>query len=103
MQSIGYRVPVNERLTSTWRIREVKNNTDKKMKTQIIKSEPKPVGRPLADTTAASHHIHLRVVKARKNWYIRTARLYNLTLSEWMQLECDKASAYPPDNQYERV
>ena len=59
----------------------------------------KPVGRPLNDSAAASGHIHLRVVMARKNWYVRMARLHNLTLAEWMQRECDEASGYPPKSQ----
>ena len=53
-------------------------------------------GRPLNDSTAASGHIHLRVVMARKNWYVRMARLHNLTLAEWMQRVCDEESGYPP-------
>jgi hypothetical protein len=52
---------------------------------------------------AATGHIHLRVVMARKNWYVRMARLYNQTLAEWMQQECDKSSDYPPKGQNERV
>jgi hypothetical protein len=51
------------------------------------------------DSVAATGHIHLRVVMARKNWYVRMARLHNLTLAEWMQRECDKSSGYPPKNQ----
>ena len=62
----------------------------------------KPVGRPLTDSVAASGHIHIRTTLARKGWYVRTARLHNQTLAEWMQQECDKSSAYPPDNRYER-
>lgn len=61
--------------------------------------EIKSVGRPLADETAASGHIHLRVVMARKNWYVRMARLHNLTLAEWMQRVCDEESGYPPKSQ----
>ena len=52
-------------------------------------------GRPLTDDVAATGHIHLRVTLARKGWYVRTARLYNQTLAEWMQQECDKSSGYP--------
>ena len=59
----------------------------------------KPVGRPLNDSAAASGHIHLRVVMARKNWYVRMARLHNLTLAEWMQRVCDEESGYPPKSQ----
>jgi hypothetical protein len=62
-----------------------------------------PVGRPLTDGVAATGHIHLRVVMARKNWYVRMARLHNLTLAEWMQRVCDEASGYPPKGQNERV
>jgi hypothetical protein len=58
-----------------------------------------PVGRPLNDSAAASGHIHLRVVMARKNWYVRMARLHNLTLAEWMQRVCDEESGYPPKSQ----
>ena len=60
-------------------------------------------GRPLTDSVAATGHIHLRVTLARKGWYVRTARLYNQTLAEWMQQECDKSSDYPPKGQNERV
>ena len=60
-------------------------------------------GRPLTDSTPASGHIHLRVTMERKGWYVRTARLHNQTLAEWMQQECDKSSDYPPTDQYERV
>jgi hypothetical protein len=56
-------------------------------------------GRPLTDSAAASGHIHLRVVMARKNWYVRMARLHNLTLAEWMQRVCDEESGYPPKSQ----
>ena len=63
----------------------------------------KPVGRPLTDSVAATGHIHLRVTMARKGWYVRTAQLYNQTLAEWMQQECDKSSSYPPKGQNERV
>jgi hypothetical protein len=56
-------------------------------------------GRPMNDSVAATGHIHLRVVMARKNWYVRMARLHNLTLAEWMQRECDEASGYPPKSQ----
>ena len=41
MQSIGYRVRVNETLTSARRIREVKNNTDKNMTLAEYKASPK--------------------------------------------------------------
>jgi hypothetical protein len=58
-----------------------------------------PVGRPLTDGVAATGHIHLRVTRDRKGWYVRTARLYNQTLAEWMQQECDKASDYPAKGQ----
>jgi hypothetical protein len=61
--------------------------------------ESRPVGRPLNDSTAATGHIHLRVVMARKNWYVRMARLHNLTLAEWMQRVCDEESGYPPKSQ----
>jgi hypothetical protein len=51
------------------------------------------------DSVAATGHIHLRVVMARKNWYVRMARLHNLTLAEWMQRVCDEESGYPPKSQ----
>ena len=53
-------------------------------------------GRPMNDSVAATGHIHLRVTLARKGWYVRTARLCNQTLAEWMQQELDKSSGYPP-------
>jgi hypothetical protein len=56
-------------------------------------------GRPLTDSVAATGHIHLRVVMARKNWYVRMARLHNLTLAKWMQRACDEESGYPPKSQ----
>ena len=52
---------------------------------------PKP-GRPLADETPASGHIHLRVTMERKNRYVRAARKRKLKLSEWMTEACDNAS-----------
>ena len=64
---------------------------------------PPKVGRPTTDGQPATGHIHLRVTMARKGWYVRTARLYNQTLAEWMQQECDKSSDYPPKGQNERV
>jgi hypothetical protein len=69
------------------------------MKTQ----ETSKAGRPPREGEAATGHIHLRVVLARKNWYVRMARRHNLTLAEWMQQECDKSSGYPPNDQNERV
>jgi hypothetical protein len=54
-------------------------------------------GRPPSDGESATHHIHLRVTKRRKGWYVRTARLHNQTLAEWMQQECDSSSSYPPN------
>ena len=62
-----------------------------------------PVGRPPISGEAATGHIHIRTTLARKGWYVRTARLHNQTLAEWMQQECDKSSSYPPNGQYERV
>ena len=56
-------------------------------------------GRPLTGSTPASGHIHLRVTMERKGWYVRTARLYNQTLAEWMQRVCDEESGYPPQSQ----
>ena len=55
--------------------------------------ETKPVGRPLADETAASGHIHLRVTMERKNKYVRAARRLKKGLSEWMTEMCDKAES----------
>jgi hypothetical protein len=57
------------------------------------------LGRPLTDSTPATGHIHLRVTLARKGWYVRMARLHNLTLAEWMQRVCDEGSGYPPKSQ----
>ena len=56
-------------------------------------------GRPMNDSVAATGHIHLRVTMERKNWYVRMARLHNLTLAEWMQRVCDEESGYPPKSQ----
>jgi hypothetical protein len=53
--------------------------------------ELKP-GRPLADETPASGHIHLRVTMERKNKYVRAARKLKMKLSEWMTETCDTAS-----------
>jgi hypothetical protein len=55
--------------------------------------EPKSVGRPLADETAASGHIHLRVTMERKNKYVRAARRRKMKLSEWMLATCDRGEA----------
>ena len=49
-------------------------------------------GRPLADETPASGHIHLRVTMERKNKYVRAARKRKMKLSEWMTETCDTAS-----------
>lgn len=56
-------------------------------------------GRPLNDSVAATGHIQMRVVMVRKNWYVRMARLHNLTLAVWMQRVCDEESGYPPKSQ----
>jgi hypothetical protein len=88
-----------------WKLQLARETFGGKMKNQIAQA-PKttnPVGRPLTDGVAATGHIHLRVTLARKGWYVRTARLYNQTLAEWMQQECDKSSSYPPKGQNERV
>ena len=53
--------------------------------------EPK-AGRPLADSTPASGHIHLRVTMERKNRYVRAARKLKLKLSEWMTAALDRES-----------
>jgi len=53
--------------------------------------ETKP-GRPLADETPASGHIHLRVTMERKNRYVRLARKLKLKLSEWMTATLDRES-----------
>ena len=55
-------------------------------------SEIKP-GRPLADETPASGHIHLRVTMERKNKYVRAARRRKMKLSEWMLATCDRGEA----------
>ena len=57
-----------------------------------MQTETKPVGRPLADETAASGHIHLRVTMERKNRYVRAARKRKMKLSAWMTETCDTAS-----------
>jgi len=63
------------------------------MKTSPMHSETKSVGRPLADETAASGHIHLRVTMERKNKYVRAARRRKMKLSEWMLATCDQGEA----------
>lgn len=50
------------------------------------------LGRPLADETPASGHIHLRVTMERKNRYVRAARRRKQKLSEWMTEALDKES-----------
>jgi len=57
-----------------------------------MKDEQPKIGRPLADETPASGHIHLRVTMERKNRYVRAARRKKQTLSDWMTETCDKAS-----------
>jgi predicted RNA-binding Zn-ribbon protein involved in translation (DUF1610 family) len=57
------------------------------------------LGRPPRDSECAIGHIHLRVTLERKGWYVRMARLHNLTLAEWMQRVCDEESGYPPKSQ----
>jgi hypothetical protein len=59
-------------------------------------------GRPTTDGQPAIGHIHLRVTLARKGWYVRTARLHNQPLAEWMQQACDRSSSYPPKGQIDR-
>ena len=55
-------------------------------------TEQTKIGRPLADETPASGHIHLRVTMERKNRYVRAARKRKQKLSEWMIETCDKSS-----------
>lgn len=57
-----------------------------------MKSEQPKLGRPLADETPASGHIHLRVTMERKNRYVRAARKRKLKLSEWMTDALDRES-----------
>lgn len=52
---------------------------------------PKP-GRPLADSTTANGHIHLRVTMERKNRYVRSAHKRKQKLSEWMIESLDRES-----------
>ena len=59
-----------------------------------VNSLAKPsAGRPLADETPASGHIHLRVTMERKNRYVRAARKRKMKLSEWMTETCDQGEA----------
>lgn len=58
-----------------------------------MKTEQPKLGRPLADTTPASGHIHLRVTMERKNKYVRAARRRKMKLSEWMLTTCDRGEA----------
>ena len=46
--------------------------------------ESQKPGRPLADETPASGHIHLRVTMERKNAYVRAARLRGMKLTAWI-------------------
>lgn len=54
--------------------------------------ETRKPGRPLAEATPASGHIHLRVTMERKNRYVRAARKRKLKLSEWMTEALDRES-----------
>ena len=56
-------------------------------------------GRPLADETPASGHIHLRVTMERKNRYVRDSRRRKMKLSEWITKTCDTASGLVTSNQ----
>ncbi len=49
-------------------------------------------GRPPTDGESATHHIHLRVTKQRKNCYVGAA--HPKSLAEWMTEILDKASHY---------
>ena len=51
-------------------------------------------GRPLADETPASGHIHLRVTMERKNRYVRASRRRKMKLSEWMTKTNKPASIF---------
>jgi predicted HicB family RNase H-like nuclease len=53
---------------------------------------PQKIGRPLADETPASGHIHLRVTMERKNRYDRAARRKKQKLSAWMTETLDRES-----------
>ncbi len=57
-----------------------------------MKTPDPKLGRPLADETPASGHIHLRVTMERKNRYVRAARKLKLKLSEWMTATLDRES-----------
>lgn len=62
------------------------------MKSHVSLETGKSVGRPLADSTPASGHIHLRVTMERKNRYVRAARRKKQKLSEWMTETLDRQS-----------
>ena len=49
-------------------------------------------GRPLADSTPASGHIHLRVTIERKKRFERAARQRGLKLSAWLTKMGDLAT-----------
>ena len=49
-------------------------------------------GRPPTDGESATHHIHLRVTKQRKNCWVGAA--HPKTLAQWMTENLDKASHY---------
>jgi len=54
-------------------------------------------GRPPSDGESATHHIHLRVTKRRKNCWVGAA--YPKTLAQWMTENLDKASHYESSQQ----
>jgi hypothetical protein len=57
-------------------------------------TEARP-GRPTADETPASAHIHLRVTPERKSAYVRAAQAQGQNLSDWMTDTCDAAAGVP--------
>lgn len=54
--------------------------------------DPRKPGRPTRDTEGATGHIHIRVVMARKNAYVRAAK--PKSLAEWATEILDKTSRY---------
>ena len=54
--------------------------------------EPRKAGRPPTDGESATHHIHLRVTKQRKNCWVGAA--HPKTLAQWMTENLDKVSHY---------
>jgi hypothetical protein len=58
-------------------------------------NEPQ-AGRPTKDESAATHHIHIRTTKERKNAYVKAAKPGKLT--DWIVEHLDNAAKFNPNN-----